>query len=167
MKKSLSLGLIMILVVGVSVLAFAHGGGYGNNGGEDYYRDELNLSADQLNKMEDIENKYYEKVDNIIDDLREQNYKLRDLYFDKDSTRAKIIKMQNKINQLQDNLFELRTEMYLDLRQILTANQLERMEDNGFMGFGHMMFGGNGSFGHHGGHMNGHRMMYEHGMMGW
>lgn len=171
MKKLLGLGLIVVLVASISVFTFAHGGGQVNDVNGDYYRDELNLSTTQVDKVEQIKNKYYERADNIIDDLKEQNYELRELYFAKDNNRDQIIKVREKINQLRDNLFEVRTEMYLDLRQILTADQLARLEDHGFMGFGHMMSGGNDSFdcygGHINGHMGGHGMRHGKGMMGW
>lgn len=164
MKKLLGLGLIVVLVVGVSVFAFAHDGGHENDVDEDYYRDELNLSTTQVDKMERIKNKYYERADNIIDDLKEQNHELRELYFTKDNNRNQIIKVREKINQLGDSLFKLRTEVYLDLREILTANQLERMEEHGFIDPEHMMFGGNGRFRHHKGYMGNHGMMHGDGM---
>ncbi|GAB6138202.1 Spy/CpxP family protein refolding chaperone [Halanaerobaculum tunisiense] len=173
MNRLLSLGLIILLIVSISIFAFAHGGGYRNDSEEDYYRDELNLSTAQLDKMEELQDEYYDQVDEISDQLRDQNDELRDLYFAKDSDQEEIMEVQTKINQLRNELAQLRTEMHLELREILTAEQLDRMEDHGFMSFSHMMSGwgmmgqmfrGTGNFrGHH----RGGPGMHGNGMMGW
>ncbi|PRX19228.1 Spy/CpxP family protein refolding chaperone [Orenia metallireducens] len=177
MRRILSFVLVMTMVLGVSVYAFAHGGGFSqghrNNYKNSNFNDELNLSNAQEEQLEDLQDKYYDQIEDLMDDMRDKNDDLRDLYFDKDADRDDIISAQKKVNSLRDKMFTLMTEMQLEMRDALTAEQLESMEDYGMMGFGMMngfgMMGGRGFRGHMGGRgmMGGGHMMHGNGMRGW
>jgi|GEM_PF-5738147 Spy/CpxP family protein refolding chaperone len=177
MRRILSFVLVMTMVLGVSGYAFAHGGrfnqGHRNNYENNDFHDELNLSNAQEDQLEELQDKYYDQMDNLMDEMRDKNDDLRDLYFDKDADRDEIIAAQKEVNSLRGKMFALMTEMQLEMRDILTAKQLESMEDYGMMGFGMMngfgMMGGRGFRGHMGGcgMMGGGHMMNGNSMMGW
>ncbi|TDX51432.1 Spy/CpxP family protein refolding chaperone [Orenia marismortui] len=179
MRRSLSFVLVMTMVLGISVYAFAHGGGNGFNQGprntyrNNNYHDDLNLSREQEDKIEELQDKYYDQMDDLMDDLRDKGRDLRDLYFDKDAKRNEILELQAEVNQLRNQMSILMTEMRLEMRDILTAEQLDLIEDYGMMGFGMMngfgMIDGRGFRGHMGGRgmMGGYMMHGNNGMMGW
>ncbi len=156
MKKFLSIVMVIMLVMGVSIYAFA------NNFGRDYREDDydFNFSRAQEDSLEDLEDKYEDDLDDLMDDLRDKSEDLHDLYFDKDSNPKEIIKVQEEINSLRDEVYTLRIEMKLEIREILTVEQLEDMEDYGMMGYG--MIGGRGFRDH-----RASRMMNGHHRMGW
>ncbi|PRX27694.1 Spy/CpxP family protein refolding chaperone [Orenia metallireducens] len=171
MRKILSFALVMTLVLGVSVYAFAHGSGNGfaqdsrSNYRNNDFRNELNISKEQKDKIEDLQDKYHDQIDDLMDDMRDKRRDLRDLYFDK-GVKDDVLKLQAEINQLRDKMSMLMAEMQLEIRDILTAEQLEVMEDHGMMGFG--MMGGRGFGGHMaGGGMMGSHMMHGSRMMVW
>jgi len=169
MKRILSFVLVMTMVLGISVYAFAHGGnGFNSQGTRNGYRNnnhrnDLNLSNAQEDQLEGLQDKYYDQMDDLMDDMRDKNDDLRDLYFDKDADRNEIIAAQKEVNLLRNKMFDVMAEMQLEMRDILTAEQLEYMEDYGMMGFGMMHgFGMMGGRGFRGSMMHGNG-----GMMGW
>jgi Spy/CpxP family protein refolding chaperone len=169
MRKILSFVLAMTLVLGVSVYAFAHGGGNGFaqdpriNHRNNNFRDELNFSNQQKDQIQELQDKYHDQMDDLMDDMRDKSRDLRDLYFDK-GAKDDILKLQAEVNQLRDKMAMLMAEMKLEIRDILTAEQLELMEEHGMMGFG--MMHGRGFGGNMGGMMGGH-MMHGNRIMGW
>lgn len=166
--------MVLTLVLGISVYALAHGNnngaaqgaqnGYRNND----YHGQLNLSAEQEEQMEKLQDRYYERTDA----LRDKREELRDLYFDKNASRQEIVKVQRELNKLRAESFELRTKSQLGVRNMMTSEQLATMEDYGMMGFGMMngygMRGGGRFRGHRGGPgMGGGHMNNNNSMMGW
>ena len=149
MKKVIGLGLVILLVVGMSTLVWAHGSyGLGANGkpgaGLQYnnnrnyqpggYQARVDLSEQQEEKMEALEEKYEDKIEDDVDELRDKQEKLHDLYFDKEAARKEIVKVQTEINSLQTKLRELNTEYRLDVRDILSTEQLEESAETGRFG---------------------------------
>ncbi|GAB6098437.1 hypothetical protein JCM16358_03160 [Halanaerocella petrolearia] len=171
MKRFLSFALVMTLVLGVSVYAFAHGGGSNFNqvNRNNDYRQDLNLSDEQLDSINHLRDEYQDKMHDLMDDMMDKRDDLRDLYFDKNAKRNEIIEAEKEVNQLRNKMYKLMTEMQLEIRGIMSSEQLEVMEDYGMMGYGGMMGQGRGVRGHMGGHgmMGGHMMNGNNGMMGW
>ncbi|GAB6100562.1 hypothetical protein JCM16358_24410 [Halanaerocella petrolearia] len=140
MKKIVSLGLILVLLVAGSALVLAHGGGFGNQGSvgrgyrydQDYYQYQLNLSDDQLNQIEELRDEYYHQAEDIMDQLRDKNYELHELYFEQNASRDKVVGLQEEVNGLRNKLIKLRTNFYWKLRNVLTDDQLEQFADYGF-----------------------------------
>ncbi|OCL26337.1 hypothetical protein U472_10035 [Orenia metallireducens] len=129
MKKLLSLAFIMGLLLTVTPLALAHGGRGASQQGS------LELSKEMLEKVSDLQAEYYEKVDEVQDQLRVKNRELNKLYTDKEAKDKDIIKLRKEIKKLDNKIFDLRTAKYLELRKIVPVEQLaaitKKMHGNG------------------------------------
>ncbi|AGB40460.1 hypothetical protein Halha_0484 [Halobacteroides halobius DSM 5150] len=172
MKKFLRFAVVMTLVLGVSVYAFAHGGGSNFNQinkNNDYPQD-LNLSDEQLDSINHLRDEYQDKMHDLMDDIVDKNDNSRDLYFNKNVKRNEIIEAEKEVNQLRNKMYKLMTEMQLKIRDMMSSEQLEIMEDYGMMNFGGIMGQGRGGRvrGHMGGYgmMGGYMMNGNNGMMG-
>ena len=137
MKKIISLVLAGVLVLGASALVFAYGGhrGYGPQGKSNHYQrrmngeERVNLSQAQIEQIEEVKDKYFAKQDDLRDKLRAKKEELRELYFDKEAAKEEIISLQAEINNLRAELADLRMEQRLEMRNILTTEQLGEYEN--------------------------------------
>jgi len=161
MKKLLSISLVAVLILGLSVFVWAHGGSNNNyNNDAGHYGQELNLSHQQEEQLEELEDDYYDQLDDLRDDLWDKREDLRDEYVDKSNKKEDIIELQQEVNQLRNKLFELQQEYRLEVRDILSSSQLEMMNDRGMFGMGGYGHGRHNGGMHHGlngqGPQNGH-----------
>ncbi len=153
MKRVLTIFLVGILVLGLASFAFAYNGKgsmqgrEGNRSGMMRNRDDLrrgleqlqerlNLSDQQMEKIEALQDKYFDQFDDISDRLREKSDDLKDTYFDSDVNEEEIIALQKEVNQLKNELANLRLKKHLEMKEILTAEQLEDMGQQVRGGFG-------------------------------
>ena len=147
MKKIVSLVLVLSLVLGASAVVFA----YGNHSrGDSRYREErrrddfrrdresmgerLNLSEAQLEKLDDLRDKYFDQQEDLRDQLADKKEEARDMYIDQDGTESEIMSLHQEIDGLQNELSKLRVEYRLEMRKILTAEQLEEFGEFGRLG---------------------------------
>ncbi|MBJ7899501.1 MAG: periplasmic heavy metal sensor [Cyanobacteria bacterium RI_101] len=82
----------------------------------------LNLSAEQRQQLQSIRQKYAGQTEKLETDLRSQQGELRQLMAgsaDKETIRKK----HNQVTQTRQKLGDLRFEMMLDSREILTPQQ--------------------------------------------
>jgi len=82
----------------------------------------LNLSAEQRQQLQSIRQKYAGQTEKLETDLRSQQGELRQLMAgsaDKETIRKK----HNQVAQIRRKLGDLRFEMMLDSREILTPQQ--------------------------------------------
>ncbi|MFW6271247.1 MAG: Spy/CpxP family protein refolding chaperone [Bacillota bacterium] len=128
--------LALILILGVSGLVVAHPGGGFRFGFRDdnydnqetpYYRSDHNFTLEQEDQLAEIEEEYYEKRLNLQDEISEKQYELNDLYYDSEVSSSEIKEKQNEVDELRDQLYDLRREEELELREILTSEQLEEI----------------------------------------
>lgn len=137
MKKLISgLLVLSLIVVGISSVGFAFGGPGGkfNSGGPYYnqqvYNNPLDLTEEQEEKLEDLYEDFFDRREDIIDELRDKNDDLRELVLNETSNN--ITGLKDEIEKLQNQLLNLRIEHWNELKNILTSEQLEKLEDNGF-----------------------------------
>ncbi|MBM7557562.1 Spy/CpxP family protein refolding chaperone [Halanaerobacter jeridensis] len=150
MKKIVSLVLVLSLVIGVSALAVAYSGQGPKAGGQQGYRtqgrnnqfqqnrmtwqERLNLSEEQVEKMEELRDEYFDQQYDLRDDREDKREELREMYFDSTANKDEIMNLQQEVNQLRTQLADLRMEHRLEMRNILTTEQLEECEDLGSFG---------------------------------
>jgi uncharacterized protein HemX len=161
MKKLLSISLVAVLILGLSVFVWAHGGSNNNyNNGAGHYEQDLNLSHQQEDQLEELEDDYYDQLDDLRDDLWDKREDLRDEYVDKSNKEEYIIELQQEVNQLRNQLFKLQQEYRLEVRDILSSSQLEAMSSYGMFGMGGYRHGRHNGGMYHGpngqGPQNGH-----------
>jgi Spy/CpxP family protein refolding chaperone len=176
-----------ILLIGAAVLLMAvfawaqqespvYGGPYAP-----YSAADLKLTADQQQKLADLEIKYRGDVLNINNEIAKKDLELRKLMLtDKPDTKA-IEKLENEIVKLQNKHYDVTLDYRNKSRSVLTDEQL-KTNPYAFMGpglcpyygggsgygYGGMM-GGYGGYGPgYGGMMRGYGPGYGGGMMrGW
>ena len=176
MKRLVSLVLAVSLVLGGSSLVFAYSGHGQNVGGQQGYKtqgrnnqfqqnrmtvqERLDLSEKQVEKMEKSRDEYFDKQDELRDDLEDKREELREMYFDSEVNKSEFMSLQQEVNQLRSELANLRVEHRLEMRNVLTTEQLEECEDlarfgrrSGKRGFGRS--GSRGTRGHSGHHRGG------------
>jgi|GEM_PF-3721650 TolA-binding protein len=138
MKKLLSLAFIMGVLLTVTPLALAHG----EQGAT--HQSNLDLSQEILEKVNDLQAEYYEKIDEVQDQLRVKNRELKKLYSNQEAKDKDIIKLRKEIKELDNKIFDLKTARYLELRRLVPAEKLGAIinqmhgNDQGMMG-GNMM----------------------------
>ncbi|MCK8824472.1 Spy/CpxP family protein refolding chaperone [Fuchsiella alkaliacetigena] len=143
MKKTVSVVLILVLVLGLSSLAFARIGSRGQGMmGRDYGMrgvdcdrgrsrldgEDLNLTEEQERELEDLKIEYYEKSELVREEMWDKRAQLRELYYDSEASDGELRSLQNEIDGLRAELMELKDEQRLSLREILTAEQLEKLD---------------------------------------
>ncbi|PRX19231.1 hypothetical protein BX659_13912 [Orenia metallireducens] len=136
MKKLLSLSFIMGLLLTVTPLALAHG----EQGAT--HQSNLDLSQEVLEKVNDLQAEYYEKIDEVQDQLRVKNRELKKLYSDQEAKDKDIIKLRTEIKELDNKIFDLKTARYLELKKLVPAEKLGAMIKQ-MHGNGQGMMGGN------------------------
>jgi Spy/CpxP family protein refolding chaperone len=146
MKKYVSLLLIIVLVSGFSTFALAWGGktGPGNARGlvevkrfesmEELLKEELDLTEEQVDRLKEYREEYSDKLEELRDELWDRQEELHDLYFDKSKESEEVIKVQSEINLLRIKMTKHTNELRLLVRNVLTEEQLEELED---LYFGH------------------------------
>lgn len=145
MKKLFSLVLVLSLVLGGSALVFAYSGpqrGYRGEGRNNQvpqdrmtWEERLDLSDEQAEKIEELRDDHFDKQDELRDDLFDKREELRDMYFDSEAKQDELLSLQEEVNQLQAKLADTRMEHRLEMRSILSDEQLEECAD--LANFGH------------------------------
>lgn len=96
--------------------------GPGAGSGGERVMERLNLSAEQRQQLQSIRQKYAGQTEKLETDLRTQQGELRQLMggaADKETIRKK----HNQVTQIRQKLGDLRFEMMLENREILTPQQ--------------------------------------------
>ncbi|MGM0437678.1 MAG: Spy/CpxP family protein refolding chaperone [Bacillota bacterium] len=133
--------LVMTLIFGGIGIASAFGGPGGNMGyrqqnvQKPYYNQQnanpFDLSEEQEEKIEDVQENFWEIREDKRAELLEANQELRELYFN-NGDKSEIEKSQEKVNSLQTELNQSRFNYWNEVKNILTDEQLEELEEGNF-----------------------------------
>jgi Spy/CpxP family protein refolding chaperone len=180
MKKYLLIAGALVLLVAALAWAQQESPVYGGPGAP-YGTADLKLTADQQQKLADLEIKYRGDILNINNEIAKKDLELRKLMLAAKPDTKAIEKLENEIVKLQNNHYNVTLDYRNKSRSILTDEQL-KTAPYAFMGpglcpyygggsgydYGGMM-GGYGGYGPgYGGMMGGYGPGYGGGMMrGW
>ncbi len=139
MKKIIVTTLVLSLVVlGVSVGTVDAHGGFGqgsrfqDNQTRPYYQQDqalIDLEEEQLEELTVIREEFFEKREELVNDLQEKRYELRkELFIDESSD--KVIELNEEIAELQTMINENRDEYLINMRNILNDEQIEVLLEN-------------------------------------
>ena len=139
MKKIIVTTLVLSLVVlGVSVgTVDAHGGfGRGNrfqdNQVRPYYQQNqalIDLEEEQLEELSVIREEFFEKREELVNDLQEKRYELREeLFVDESSDR--VTELNEEIVELQKMINQNRDQYIINMKSILSDEQIEVLLEN-------------------------------------
>ena len=136
-----------VLFVALAVTVYAGPGGMGRGmgsgmgpGGYAY----LNLSQDQMDKMWQLKNKYYNDTQATRYQMFQTRVELRKLYADPKADAGAIAAKEKEVSLLQQQLYDKMAQMRLEQRNFLTPEQIQKLNEapygygRGPRGFGRM-----------------------------
>ena len=151
MKKTIIIGLGLILVVAlVATVALAWGPGFGRGfGGPAYGVPPIpNLTAEQSARIQALRDGFLKEIEPLQKELYAKGTELRNLWSTPKADPAVIKAKQKEIFNLQSQLQEKTTSLGLEIRKVLTPEQLAQLpafsQGGGFglgTGFGPRGFG--------------------------
>jgi len=92
------------------------------------YKDSLALTPEQEKKIERIKTAYKETAINGSSEIKMEEFKLAGIIESGNASREEIEKMIRKISKRKSALIIDRFNYHLDLREILTAEQVEKLK---------------------------------------
>jgi Spy/CpxP family protein refolding chaperone len=108
----------------------------------------LNLSEEQLNEMDALRDRYLQETKDLRYALAQQRLEVQRLFRDPETDDATLLTKQNEMSTLRQQLFNKMAQMPMEMRNILTPDQVQKLGQMAAgpfgMGFGRMGFGGPG-----------------------
>ncbi|MEI9476095.1 MAG: Spy/CpxP family protein refolding chaperone [Deltaproteobacteria bacterium] len=155
MKKTIIIGLSLVLGLAlVATVALARGPGFGGGfGGPAYGSPPIpNLTADQSAQIQALRDAFLKENEPLQKELYAKGQALRKLWSTPNADQAAIKAKQNEISDLRSQLQDKATNLGLEIRKVLTPEQLAQIpafsQGAGFgphgMGFGPPMMGPRG-----------------------
>ncbi len=94
---------------------------------EDRMTRELNLTPEQVSRSQEIRQQYASRIDPLETQVRQLREELRTLLGSSTSTEAQIRQKHQEMQQLQQQIGNLRFDGQLAFRQILTPEQIQTL----------------------------------------
>jgi len=136
MKKTVILGLSLVLAGALMASAALAGPGYGRGFGAGYgygYPAIPNLTADQSAKIQALQKAHLDEASPLQQQLLAKRTELRTLWLSPKPDQASIAAKQKEILSIQSTLQEKATNLRLEIRKVLTPEQQAQM---GAFGYG-------------------------------
>jgi len=144
MKKTIIIGLSLVLglaLVATVALAWGPGFGRGFGAGPGYGTPPIpNLTADQSDQIQALRETFLKEVESLQKDLYAKGQELRTLWSTQNVDPAAVKAKQNEISDLRSQLQDKAINLRLEIRKVLTPEQLAQLP----------AIGADAGFGHHG-----------------
>jgi len=159
MKKTIIIGLSLVLGLAlVATVALAWGPGFGPGFGRGFGGPAFgvppipNLTADQSAQIQALRDSFVKENEPLQKELYAKGQELRKLWSTQNADPAAIKAKQNEVSDIRSQLQDKATNLGLEIRKVLTPEQLAQMpafsQGSGFgprgMGFGPPMMGPRG-----------------------
>ncbi len=155
MKKTSLALLISLLIVGLATAAFSWGGGQGGcgrgpgygacAGGDITALSNLNLTAEQTEKIQALKQTQMKETKPLIDKMFAKRGDLKLLWLEKNPDQEKIMATQKELRVLRDQMQDRMTAYRLTILKILTPEQQSKIQSNMGRGMGMGMGMGRGA----------------------
>lgn len=130
MKKTLSALVVAVVLLTLPIFAMAQGWemnmhrgmGYGPSWMGDW-GSRLNLSHEQIQRLETLHEKFLKETLSISDSLALKQVELRSLWLQINPEEGKILAKEREINSLRAQIQEKETKYLLEARKVLTSEQ--------------------------------------------
>ncbi len=147
MKKTI-VTILVITILTTAGLALAQGWGrgwdtafgpcprmnYGPISATNYWAGDLNLTPEQMQKIQALREAHWQEVAPLQNELRNKQLELRSLWMQPSPEQEKIVAKQKEVNALREKIQEKAAKNRLEMRQILTPDQQAKLETT--YGFG-------------------------------
>jgi periplasmic protein CpxP/Spy len=90
---------------------------------------ELELTNDQVNRIEAIFSSYKPQMIDLDSKLKEKEKELRDTRKNPNSTREQISKLSDEVGGVRENMRKVKVDMFLQIRDVLTPQQRAKLEE--------------------------------------
>jgi len=106
--------------------------------------DFLNLSKDQVDRMQKIWARYYLETRDMRYDMLQKKLEMHKLFTDPRVSAPTLMAKEKELGALQQKLFERRAQMLIDERAVMTPEQVQKLDfmPMGFHRMGPGMMGG-------------------------
>lgn len=88
---------------------------------------ELNLTNNQANRIENIFSSYKGNIMSLNSQLMEKEKQLRKLIRNPNATQDEVLKLTDEVENLKGELRRLEVKMFLEIREVLTAEQRDKL----------------------------------------
>jgi zinc resistance-associated protein len=143
-KNKVKVWMVGGALLAMSSLALAAGPGFGRGNNPDCPGgfDQLNLTAEQKTKLNDLREKTWKETVTLRNEMQTKRLELRTLWTNPNPDKDKILAKQKEMNDLRNKLQAKMTDSRLEARKQLTPEQAAQVATHGpGMGMG---FGGGG-----------------------
>ncbi|MEW5935830.1 MAG: Spy/CpxP family protein refolding chaperone, partial [Bacillota bacterium] len=89
---------------------------------------DLNLSDEQVRKIQEIQTSAFEQMKSIRDALFQKMFELRSLLWQKSPDQDAIAAKQAEVKELQQKMFEIQQGVRDQMRGVLTEEQLNKLD---------------------------------------
>jgi len=136
--KKLSYLLSVIFIVAFSTTAFSQGmGGKGMRQGAGMNRAaNLNLTTDQMTKMNELRNEFSKETLSLRTGLQAKSMEMRTLTPELEKNQTKIVSLQKEMSTLRLQLQEKKLQLRINARKVLTPEQIAMLPAGRGMGMG-------------------------------
>jgi Spy/CpxP family protein refolding chaperone len=136
----LALTIATLALGGIAAAQFGFGGrGFGLGWcwvAPDVLKQQLGLTDEQVKKLTELRTKHLEKVGKLVAELAAKRSELRTLWLSQKPDENRIKELTEQIAKLQAELLTERTNFQLEVRKILTPEQLSKLPQIWGRGFG-------------------------------
>jgi Spy/CpxP family protein refolding chaperone len=149
-KKLIVLGLVVVMVLGVTYV-YARGPGYGPDPkGEDWKG--LSLTPEQKTKFQELRQKFNDETAQLRGNTLTKRLELQSLWTNPNADPKAIMDKEKELRDLQNQMKDKAVQVKLEARKFLTPEQIQESGQGMGRGFGrgHMMGHGRGMGPEHG-----------------
>jgi Spy/CpxP family protein refolding chaperone len=151
MKRTLVISVVAAIMLFGAALVFAQGHGFGRGGfGGGPGPMWSTLTDDQKAKLQELRTKLWNEMAPIREKMGSMRQEARKLWTDPKADSQTILAKQKEMRDLRDQMADKMAQMKLEMRSLLTPEQLEKFAQLG-PGAGGCGGGGRGGFGGRGG----------------
>ena len=141
MKRTLAVVVVAVLILGVATYLFAQRpmmgkgrdwmrmGGKMGIGNMERFADELELTQEQQDKMQDLRIQSEKDMIDLRAEKEHAQLGLRELFSDMDAKRSDIEKASTKLMDINRKIEKRQLKLMLDMRDVLTPEQREKARD--------------------------------------
>ena len=126
MKRSL---ILFFLIVFVSSFSYGDDDIQGKWWKHPQIAKELQLTNDQVNRIEAIFSSYRPQIIDLDSKLKEKEKELKDTRKNPNSTREQISNLSDEVGGIRENMRKVRVDMFLQIRDVLTPQQRAKLEE--------------------------------------
>ena len=144
-RKLTALLLATVLVLGVAGVALASPWGFGlgrGSGSSDVSAPakviaSLNLTDEQVRKIQEIQTSAFEQLKGLRDSLFQKMFELQSLLWQKNPDQKAIAAKQDEIKKLRQQMCEIQQKVREQMKSVLTQDQLNKLQQAWGHGGGH------------------------------